>query len=976
MKRLPLILLIFSLGLSLFSNEKYVVTRHSDTQGYVYETVSNDPAQARIYTLANGLTVYLSINRDEPRIATLIGVRAGAAYDPAETTGLAHYFEHMMFKGSDEIGTSDWEREKVLIDRISGLFEQHRATEDPNLKLEIYRQIDSLSTLASQYAVPNEYDKMVSALGAKRTNAGTSLDYTVYINDIPSNELEKWAMLESERFRDIVLRLFHTELETVYEEFNMYQDMDNQRARAVLMAALFPTHPYGRPVIGLPEHLKNPSMVNINKFAQTYYVPNNMAIALSGDLDFDATIRMIDRYFGSLKTRPLKPKVQPVEAPLNGPVVREVFGREAENVQLAYRFSGDGSEDHAMVTLIDMILSNSQAGLIDLNLNQQQKVLKANSYAYFLKDYGMHAFSGSPREGQSLEEVKDLLLAELQKVKKGEFPDWLPGAIINDMRLMEIRRQESNFARVNTFMGTFTKFRPYTEQLSFIDRMEKITKEEIVNFARERYGDNYVLVYKRRGETGELVKVQKPPITAIDINREGQSEFFGKFNGIPAGKLEPEFLDFNLAIQRSDLKPGATLHYIQNSTNELFNLQYILDMGSNHDRLLPLAVEYLPYLGTEKYTASELQQEMFKLGLSLSVNTGDDRCYISISGLERSLEPGIELLEHILSSVVPDEKAYADYVAGILKKRANDKLDKNAILWKGLFNYGKYGPVSPATNILPEEELQSLDPLKLTQILRDLTSYKHKIFYYGQRPMEDVHSLLGAKHKLPAILKDYPQPQAFPYLETDENTVFFVDYDMVQSSIILMARGPAFDASLVPAARLFGEYYGSGLSSIVFQEIRESRALAYSAFAAFSEPRKHSEPFYLYGFVGTQGDKLPIATEALIGLMNEMPRADLQFELAKESIIKRIETERIIKTQIFWTAQRMQDQGIDRDIRQDIYNGVKTMGMSEFSKFFNENISGKHFTYLVMGKRDKLDFSALEKLGSVKELSLSDIFGY
>lgn len=128
----------------------------------------------------------------------------------------------------------------------------------------------------------NEYDKLVSSLGAKNTNAGTSYDQTVYINDIPSNELEKWLTLESERFGDVVLRLFHTELETVYEEYNMYNDMDDSRASNALMEGLFPSHPYGRDVIGLPEHLKNPSMVNIYNFYRTFYVPNNMAIVLSG----------------------------------------------------------------------------------------------------------------------------------------------------------------------------------------------------------------------------------------------------------------------------------------------------------------------------------------------------------------------------------------------------------------------------------------------------------------------------------------------------------------------------------------------------------------------------------------------------------------------------------------------------------------------------------------------------------------------
>lgn len=956
--------------------EKYAVSEHKDANGYTYNTVSDDPLNARIYTLDNGLKVFLTVNNEEPRIATLIGVRAGAAYDPEETTGLAHYFEHMMFKGTDEIGTLDWEAESVLLEEISDLFEQHRATTDSTEKRAIYLKIDSLSTEASKYAIPNEYDKMVSTLGAKRTNAGTSLDYTVYINDIPANELEKWAMLESERFDDIVLRLFHTELETVYEEFNMYQDMDRTRANSALMEALFPTHPYGRDVIGLPEHLKNPSMVNIYEFANTYYVPNNMAIALSGELDFEETIKMIDKYFGKLESSEVPDKTQPEEAPLAGPIEKEVFGQDAESMQMAFRFDGDGSRDHLMVTMIDMILSNSKAGLIDLDLNQDQKVLKAGCYPYFMKDYGIHTFYGRPRQDQSLEEVQALLLEEIEKVKKGEFEDWLLEAIINDMRLREIRKQENNFSRVFSYIDGFTKFKEYSDQLAFIDRLEQITKEEIMSYASEKYNEDYVVVYKRFGDPQGLTKVEKPPITAIDINRDGQSEFYKSFTAMESAELEPVFLDFKKAISTSDLDNGIEFNYIENPTNELFNLQYILDMGSRNDRMLPLAVNYLPYLGTDKYSPAELQQEMFRLGLNMDVYTGSDRCYVYISGLEKSLEEGIDLLEHMLSSVQPDEDSYQNYVDGILKERADDKMNKNTILWRALFNYGKYGPENPVTSIVREEELRDTDPSVLTDILHKITSYKHRIFYYGQRDQNGVKDLLKAKHMVPETLADYPPAKEYEYQSTEDNLVYFVNYDMVQANIIMLAKGPQFDPALVPPSKLFGEYFGSGLSSIVFQEIRESKALAYSAFAAFSAPRLKEDPFYLYGFVGTQGDKLAIATDALMELMNDMPKAEKQFEMARESIIKKIQTERIIKTDIFWTYQRMLDQGIDHDVRKDIYESMQSMTMDEFEAFFTQYISGNNYIFLVMGNKESLDMNVLAQMGTLKEVSLEEIFNY
>jgi len=427
--------LILMIVVSACSTGKYRVKHKTDANGYTYEYVTNDPLETRIYTLDNGLKVYMSLNRDEPRISTLIAVRAGSAQDPVETTGLAHYFEHMMFKGTDKIATKNWEVEKALLDEVSDLFEKHKEENDPEKARAIYRKIDSVSVLAANYAIPNEYDKMVSSIGAKMTNAGTSYDLTVYMNDIPSNEFSKWLDLEYERFNNMVLRIFHTELETVYEEFNMYQDRDNFRADVVMMKALFPNHPYGRDVIGLPEHLKKPSIKNIYQFAETFYVPNNMAIILSGDVDFENMIRKIDDTFGKMASKELPEINQPVEEPLDGPIEKVVTGPSAANVSLAFRFDGGDMEDYKYVTLISSILSNSRAGLMDLNLVQTQKVLNARCRASFLNDYGMHTFSGIPREGQSLEELRNLMLAELEKVKKGEFEDWMIEAIINNYKL-------------------------------------------------------------------------------------------------------------------------------------------------------------------------------------------------------------------------------------------------------------------------------------------------------------------------------------------------------------------------------------------------------------------------------------------------------------------------------------------------------------------------------------------------------------
>ena len=281
-----------------------LLTFSSFAQNYHKETYQNDPMNVIHYTLDNGLQVFMSVNKDVPRIQTYIAVRVGSKNDPSESTGLSHYLEHLMFKGTNHFGTLDWAKEQEQLKKIEALYEVYNHTTDPAQRKAIYHQIDSVSYEASKYAIPNEYDKMMSMIGAQGTNAFTSNDMTVYQEDIPSNEVERWLKIEGERFANPVFRLFHTELEAVYEEKNMNMANDSRTAYEQLNLALFPNHPYGtQTTIGTIEHLKNPSLTNINKHFNTYYVPNNYCIAMAGDFDPDQVIKLIDKYFGKIQPK-------------------------------------------------------------------------------------------------------------------------------------------------------------------------------------------------------------------------------------------------------------------------------------------------------------------------------------------------------------------------------------------------------------------------------------------------------------------------------------------------------------------------------------------------------------------------------------------------------------------------------------------------------------------------------------------------
>lgn len=953
----------------------FASAQKKDANGFTYEKINNDPTGLRLYTLDNGLKVYLSKNNDEPKIQTYIAVRAGSNYDPKESTGLAHYLEHMVFKGTSEFGTQDWNKEKVLLDSISNLFEKHKAEKDEAKKLAIYRQIDKVSLEASKYSIANEYDKMVGSLGAQGTNAHTWFEETVYQNIIPANELSKWAKMESDRFSELVLRLFHTELEAVYEEFNRGQDSDGRKKFAKTLEGLFPTHPYGQQTtIGTSDHLKNPSMVAIHNYFNKYYVPNNMAVVLVGDIDFDKTIKLVNDTFGKLKNKEVSHPVLPTESPITKPIVEEVYGPTSESVFVAFRTDKIGSRDEKMITLIDMILANSKAGLFDLDLNQQQKVQRASSFTVFLNDYGVHFLDGSPKQGQSLEEVKDLMLGELEKIKKGEFDEWMIDAVINDLKLSQLRQYENSTSLATAYYNAFIHHENWSDKVKFLEDLKKISKQDLVDFANSFYKDNYVVTYKRKGVDKNIAKVKNPGITPVHLNRDKQSDYVKNFEKIKSEDLKPVFVDYKAEIHTDKLKNGIEVSYIENKTNDLFNLNIIFDMGSDNNKKLGLAVGYLDFLGTEKLSPEELKKEFYKLGISYSVRTGGDKTYVSLSGLKENLPKGLILLEDLWDNAVADQESYDKYVAKILKSRTNGKTQKGNILQNGLVSYAKYGENSRLRNIYSAEELAKMNPDELVQIIKDLKGYKQRIFYYG-KDVDNAIAALNKTHKVSESLKDYPQPVKYKELEIG-NKVDFVDFDMVQAEMMFIAKGDTFDPKKLARSLVFNTYFGSGLSSIVFQEIRESKSLAYSAYAYYSNGRKKGDANYTMAYVGTQANKLPEAVDAMLELMNEMPEAQKQFEAAKKATLKKIAAQRITKSNIFWNYESLKKRGIDHDNRKEIYKEVEKMTMDDLKGFFDDNIKGSKFTTLVIGNKNKMDMKSLKKLGHIQELDIDYLFNY
>ncbi len=929
------------------------------------------PFNAKIYELDNGLTVCLSINKKEPRAHTLIGVKTGSKNDPAHATGLAHYLEHMLFKGTSQFGTSDWEKEKVYLDSISDLYELHRQSPDPRERAHIYQQIDELSYTASGFAIANEYDKLNAELGAQGTNAYTSMDETVYTTDIPVSELEKWMKIESERFSELVLRLFHTEIEAVYEEFNIGQDSDDESAYDAVMQSLFRNHSYGtQTTIGKGEHLKNPSLKEIQAYFKKYYVPNNMIVSISGDINLDSTIALVDQYFGSFQASPVPTYSYQAEDQNRKSDTVEILGKEAEYTYLAYRLKGAKEKDRLYLEMIDGILNNGSAGLMDLNLLTKQKVLDAWSYAMVNNDYSMLLMAGYPKRRQSLEQVADLLHQQIEKIKQGDFPDWLPQAVVKNLKLEAIEGIKENRARASQMLYAYIHETGWKNETTLYDEMAKITKEDIVQFANERLQNNHVLVYKRKGERSPF-KVSAPEINPVQLNKEDHSDFYYDIAAMPSKDVNPQFLDFKKEIKTVELDKNLTLRSVPNAENELFALHYVFDFGKWSDRELALAIDYLPYLGTSKYSAESLKEYFFQKGIKFEAQAKTNQIIFSLRGLSSSLNDGLEMMEHIVRDVQPNSRKYTELVSHKLKKLKDAKLDKSHLLWRGMMNYVKYGFDNPENYVLNKAQLKAMKPPKLTNKLHSIFDYPHEVFYYGPLTAAEITPIIQQNHPIPATWKTVPEEKTFSKNEEDYD-IYFLNHDMVQSEIIFLADKGDFDPEKLGFAALFNEYLGN----LTFREVRESKALAYSCYTSYaSSPRKDYSD-YVLAYIGTQSDKFDQAVDAMFELLKSKPNNKAMFLESRTNVTKNIASNRTTGEDIFWNYLKNKQKGMDIDIKHLVYQYAKEVDEDDFTRQFDEIVVPSAFKIIVIGNKEQLDIQQMDRLGKLKQVSISDILSY
>jgi len=945
--------------------------------GYTYKYVTNDPSKTRFYTLKNGLSVILSPNTKEPNIQFRMSVRAGSNTDPKNATGLAHYLEHLLFKGTDKFGTANWAKEKPLLDKIDALYEKYNKTTDPAQRKEIYKEIDKTSGEASNFSIANEYDKMIAGIGGNSSNAHTWYEETVYNEDFPSNSVDKFLALQGERFRKPIFRIFHTELEAVYEEKNRGLDNDNWKLDEAMMELLFPTHNYGQQTtIGTIEHLKNPSLVEIRNYYNKYYVPNNMAAIFTGDFNPDEMIKKVEKTFSYMVAKPVALYNPAPEKPLTKIQKVDVYGPAAEVVEIYYRGYPENSTQSMMLSLIQSILQNGKAGLIDINLNKQQKTLRSGASYQQMKDYGVFNLSATPRAGQTLEEASQLLLGQIKLLKKGEFDEGLLKAIIANRKLSFLQAFDSNNNRAENLSTSFVLNRgtKWDKDLSEIDESAKITKAQIVAFANNFFKDNYVIGFKHKGEDKNTIKVEKPAITPINANGNLTSPFVKSIIDAPVKPIAPKFLDYKKDIVFGKVGLAEVLT-TKNDENSIFRMSYRINIGANNYKLLSYASTYLTFLGTDKYSAEELSKAFYDIACSYSVSVGTEVTTINISGLQENFDKAVSLVEHILANVKADEKALENLKGTILKSRENNKLNKGQIM-NGLTSYAQYGSVNPFNNVLTNDEVKNIKSVDLISILHNLTNYEHVVTYYGPKDLAAFSTDLKKVHLMPKEFTPAAPAKVYTYTTQTANQVYFANYEMVQSEIRWLRNTGLYNKTDAANIEVFNSYFGGGMGSIVFQTIRESKALAYSTFAQYVSPDKADKQYSMIAYVGSQADKMTDAVNGMNELLNVLPQSDKSFENAKSNVLNNIETTRITKDGVLSQYFADKKLGYDYDSRMDLYKELKPITFANIKDFHAQKVANKPYTYLIVASDKKVKQEDMQKFGAVTTLTLEQLFGY
>jgi predicted Zn-dependent peptidase len=928
-----------------------------------------DPMAVTIHRLTNGLTVYISPDRTEPRVSAHIVVRAGSRTDPPGSTGLAHYLEHMLFKGTERLGTLDGDAERPHIERIAALYERLYTERDEVSRTNLLAEIDSETQASSKWLVPNELDRVTETLGFRGMNAMTSEDWTMYLVEVPSNRIEHWARMEAARLHRPVFRLFLPELEAVYEEKNQSIDSPEDRAFEKLNLLLYPKHPYGtQTTIGNVEHLKNPAYRHMVEYFRRWYVPNNMAVVLSGDVDAGKVLPLLERHFGAWKARPLDPPPPAELPPLTGRSFAEVEAEGEEQIFLAWQTVPGGHDDELAITVMDLMMADSKAGLINTELVLPQRIPWGASSPQFKTEAGHWLVYGTARDGQRLEEIERLLLETVAKLKAGQFDDKdLAAAILNE-DIREKREIESNGARAMRMASAFSRREPWSQVASRSTRLRALTRADIVRVANKYLGPGFAVVYRRKGKL-DRPKLTKPRISPIAMDASRQSVFARELGALPVTALEPKYLREGVDYQRARL-PAGKLLAAPNPRNDLFALSYRFELGYRRQPLLCHAIQVQQTAGAGALSASAFQKQLYALGATVSVDCGADETHVQVEGVDALMDEILVWVDRWFREPRFDQGDVDKRLATVLTDRRNSMEDPRSAA-QALSTFAAMGPRSVFLTQPSNDLLREASAGQLRGLLAAFPDHQHKTLYFGPRSIQAAAKAIGfGKAHRPV-----PRQPPLRYHRPGRPTIFLLDRDLAQAQLSLTFPSSQLRRDDLGKSLALSHYVGGGMHSLTFQEIREARGLAYSADAEHHLGERMSDETAMLGFLATQADKTAEALGRLLEILREMPLRDDRLAMTKTNIEERIRSKRHAPREIAQAVDGWDELGEPGDPRPRVRAQVTKLKAAEVQAYLRRQVA-RPFSAALTAPKARLDLANLRKRATVKEVQVEDLFSY
>lgn len=931
--------------------------------------------QVRELRLKNGLTVWLNEDHSQPKVYGALVVKAGAKDCP--NTGIAHYLEHMLFKGTQKIGTTDYQAEKVWLDSISMKYNELSQTKDEQQRLAIQRDISRLSQRAADYAIPNEYERLISKYGGSGLNASTSLDVTEYHNTFAPQFLEQWCELNSERMINPVFRLFQGELEAVYEEKNRAADNMITGAYEHVMEAAFKGHPYEYPIIGSTENLKNPRLQDMEDFFRRYYVANNMGLMLCGDFTAEGIEPLLERTFGRLPSSssildPLPSSLQPfngetINIKVNLPLVKAVG--------LLFRGPVDKDKDaRALELAMSMLTNDNETGMLD-SLRTAHKVMMAAGQRFAFNEAGAVGLLAIPKlPFGSKKKTERLCWQQIDRLKRGDFSEQK----LEELKMELLRGVELELEDITERAGmmgqVFTQGRSWNDYLQQLEAVRSITKADVVA-AANRYllSDQYLRGVKKFGSYPKD-KVSQPSYKpVVPKHAKEQSEYARQLAKLPIAERAPRLIDINHDTEITPLNDHLILYKVENPVNDLFSLSLKWFKGEREEPRLTLLESYLPELGTDSLTKHQLGEAWQRLGTTVEYKSSDNFFMLTLTGFERNLEPSLRLLNHVLTSLKPDKKAMSELVSEYKVNLRQQDRTNSSVMQMVISKLSK-GEKSSFLRQPTVAEAKKMTGEDLLRLFEDVRQYDCAVLYCGNHASKELTS------HLPLLTSHLsPHDNEICLQETTEPIVYV--YNMPNSRQMLIGTYGSVKPSLTDREtaqlRLWSQYMGGGgMGSMLFQEIREFRAMAYATGGQDITPnrfRHRDNPSGYLAYLGTQADKAMQALAVLDSLMKDMPVNEQGVAATKQEILNSINNSYPAFRQLPNYVSNYRALGFAEDPRAAVANNVPSLTTADMVDFYNQNIRQQPRAYFIIGNKKQLDLQALTKYGRVVELKKEDL---